>query len=328
MSNPLRTLPSPLSASAESAFLRDVLHGLSRPHKRLPCKYFYDRAGGALFEEICRLDEYYPTRCELDILQRHGSAIADAVGANAVLIEYGSGSSRKTRLLLERLREPAAYVPVDINAEQLRQTAWQLARRYPRLEVRAVEADFTQSFELPFLKRQPARRVVYFSGSTLGNFEPAAARRLLTGIARLCGRGGGLLIGIDLKKDPRLLHAAYNDRHGVTAAFNRNLLARINRELNADFALDAYDHYAFYNPQRGRMEMHLVSRISQTVHIDNRAFALQASESICTEYSHKYSLPDCERLAEDAGMRVRAVWLDEERRFSVQYWSIASEPRP
>jgi dimethylhistidine N-methyltransferase len=322
MSNQLLTVPASSSLAAESAFLRDVLHGLSRRRKRLPCKYFYDRIGGALFEEICRLDEYYPTRCELDILQTHGSALADVLGTHVALIEYGSGSSRKTRLLLDRLHEPAAYLPVDINAEQVRQSARQLARRYPRLEVHPIEADFTQPFELPSLQRRPARRVVYFSGSTLGNFEPSAARALLTGIARLCGPSGGLLLGVDLKKDPRLLHAAYNDHHGVTAAFNLNLLARINRELRADFALDGYDHYAFYNPLRGRMEMHLVSRTYQTVHINKIAFSFLAGESICTEYSYKYSLHDCERLAEEVGMRVRAVWLDENELFSVQYLSV------
>lgn len=321
MSNRLLAAPAPTSPpTADGAFLRDVLHGLNRPNKRLPCKYFYDRIGGELFEEICTLPEYYPTRCEGDILQWHGSAIAEGLGEGVALIEYGSGSSRKTRLLLDRLREPAAYLPVDINGEQVRQTARQLARLYPRLAVHPVEADFTQTFDVP-IPRQSARRVVYFSGSTIGNFEPSAARDLLAGIARLCGPGGGLLLGVDLKKDPRLLHAAYNDRRGVTAAFNRNLLARINRELDADFALDRYDHYAFYNPLPGRIEMHLVSRTFQTVHIGGITIPFAAGESICTEYSYKYSLRDCERMAEEAGMHVRQVWLDDEELFSVQYLS-------
>lgn len=303
----------------DTLFLRDVLHGLSQPNKHLPCKYFYDPNGGKLFEEICRLDEYYLTRCEQEILQRHGSAIAERLGAQVALIEYGSGNSLKTRLLLDCLHEPAAYLPVDLNGAQLRQSADHLTQRYPRLEVHPIEADFTQSFDLPALRRPAARRVVYFSGSTIGNFEPQQAIALLTGIARLCGRGGGLLLAVDLKKDPCLLHAAYNDRCGVTAAFNRNLLVRINRELDGDFVPDRYDHYAFYNPIPGRIEMHLVSRISQTVHIGQSAFVLQAGESICTEYSYKHSLQDCERLAEAAGMRVRQAWLDQASLFGVLY---------
>lgn len=323
MNNQLGTLPPPSSPAAlDAIFLRDVLHGLSQPNKCLPCKYFYDPIGSKLFAEICQLDEYYLTRAEQDILQRHGPAIADCLGEQVALIEYGSGSSDKTQLLLDRLHEPAAYLPVEINGAQLRQTVDRMAQLYPRLEVHPVEADFTQPFDLPALRRPPARRVVYFSGSTIGNFEPPQARALLAGIARLCGRGGGLLLAVDLKKDPCILHAAYNDRRGVTAAFNRNLLARINRELGADFALDRYDHYAFYNPTPGRIEMHLLSRISQTVHIGKSAFALEAGESIRTEYSYKYSLRDCQRLAQAVGMRVREVWLDDAGMFGVQYLAI------
>lgn len=310
------------ASSLHADFRRDVLHGLGLPNKRLPSKYLYDQTGGELFEAICRLEEYYPTRCGLNILQRHGRAIADCLGPEVALIEYGSGSSRKTRCLLDRLREPAGYLPVDINGEQVRQTAEELAQRYPRLEIHALEADFTRPFPLPALHRPPSRRVVYFSGSTLGNLDPSTARELLMGIARLCGRGGGLLLGIDLKKDPRILHAAYNDRLGVTAAFNLNLLARINRELDADFALDNFDHYAFYNPLPGRIEMHLLSRTTQSVHIGETTFTLAAGESICTEYSYKFSLRDCQRLAESVGMRVREVWLDDEELFSVQYLSV------
>jgi L-histidine Nalpha-methyltransferase len=325
MTNPLLPIPAPSSSGGESAvFLRDVLHGLSQPDKRLPCKYFYDRAGGEWFERICQLAEYYPTRCELAILERHASAMTERMGAGVALIEYG-GSSRKTRLLLDRLLEPAAYLPVDINGEQLRQTAVNLAPLYPHLQVRPVEADFSHPFALPVLAPPASRRVVYFSGSTIGNFEPAAARDLLARIADLCGPGGGLLISVDLKKDPHILHAAYNDRVGVTAAFNLNLLARINRELGADFALDRYDHYAFYNPVRGRIEMHLLSRTSQSVHIGDAGFVLGDGESICTEYSYKYSLEDFARLARDAGLRVQQVWLDEDKLFSIQYLSVEGE---
>jgi dimethylhistidine N-methyltransferase len=334
MTKQLHATPFPPPSAGSSAdFLREVLHGLGQPHKRLPCKYFYDHAGAELFERICELDEYYPTRCELDILQQHAHAIAAYLGPNVALIEYGSGSSRKTRLLLDQLREPAAYLPVDINGAQLRETARELARVYPRLPVHPIEADFVHPFTLPPPLSPPgtggdkgggpaARRVVYFSGSTIGNFEPPTAMKLLAAIAALCGRGGGLLIGVDLKKDPNVLHAAYNDRHGVTASFNRNLLARINRELSADFVLDRYDHYAFYNPVSGRIEIHLVSRAAQTVHIAARTFALAEGESICTEYSYKYSLTDFARLANEAGLRVRQVWLDERAWFSVQYLSV------
>ncbi|HEY7311556.1 MAG TPA: L-histidine N(alpha)-methyltransferase [Gemmataceae bacterium] len=323
MTKQFRATPFPtLSSESTADFRREVLHGLSQPHKRLPCKYFYDQAGAELFERICELDEYYPTRCELAILQQHAPAVADCLGPGVALIEYGSGSSRKTRLLLDQLREPAAYLPVDINGDQLQETARKLSAIYPHLPVRPVEADFAHPFTLPVLGRPAARRVVYFSGSTIGNFEPAAARDLLVGIVELCGPGGGLLIGVDLKKDPNVLHAAYNDDQGVTAAFNRNLLARINRELRADFALDHYDHYAFYNPVRGRIEMHLVSRVEQIVRVAGTAFALAEGESICTEYSCKYSLKDFAGLASEARLRVRQVWLDERAWFSVQYLSV------
>ncbi len=232
MTSRLLSVPgSPSPTGSVSVFLRDVLHGLSRPSKRLPCKYFYDEIGGQLFDRICELEEYYPTRCELAIVAKHASAMTEWMGDGVVLIEYGSGSSRKTRLLLDRIHEPAAYLPVDINGEQLQRTSRSLARLYPRLQVHAVEADFTRLATLPVPLRPAARRVVYFSGSTIGNFEPAAARELLARIAGLCGPGGGLLIGVDLKKDPRILHAAYNDRANVTAAFNVHLLDRINREL-------------------------------------------------------------------------------------------------
>jgi dimethylhistidine N-methyltransferase len=326
MSHRLRSLSVPLSPSGSAcAFLRDVLHGLSQPNKRLPCKYFYDDIGGQLFERICDLEEYYPTRCELAILERHAADMAERMGAGIALIEYGSGSSRKTRLLLDQLRQPAAYCPVDINGEQLRQTCRSLTRLYPTLPVHPIETDFTRPFTLPALPRPPARRVVYFSGSTIGNFERPAARELLRNIAALCGPGGGLLIAVDLKKDPRILHAAYNDRLGVTAAFNVNLLARINRELGADFDPEGYHHYAFYNPEPGRIEMHLLSRTSQTVHVGDAGFTFANGESICTEYSYKYSREDFQRLADDAGLQVRAVWLDERELFSVQYLSVEED---
>jgi dimethylhistidine N-methyltransferase len=323
MSNQPLSVPPPTPLAGPLAvFLRDVLHGLGQTDRRLPCKYFYDEIGGRLFDRICELDEYYLTRCELAILQSHAAALAEQIGPGAALIEYGSGISRKTRLLLDRLREPAAYLPVDINGEQLRETVRKLARLYPHLEVHPIEADFAYPFALPALRRRANRRVVYFSGSTIGNFEPAAARALLASIGRLCGPGGGLLIGVDLKKDPAVLHAAYNDRLGVTAAFNLNLLARINRELGADFVLEQFFHYSFYNPVAGRIEMHLVSRCAQTVRVGGTAFDLAEGESICTEYSYKYSLEDFARLLCGTGLHVRQAWLDERALFSVQYLSV------
>jgi dimethylhistidine N-methyltransferase len=316
-------LPSPTRhgprAAAADDFVRDVVEGLSRPAKELPCKYFYDARGSRLFDRICRLEEYYPTRCELALLRRHGAALAEAVGPGCALVEYGSGSSLKTRLLLDRLPDAAAYVPVDISGEHLFRSARRLARHYPSLEVAPVCADFTRPFALPPLRRPVRRRVVYFSGSTIGNFGPAEAAALLAGIARLCGPGGGLLIGVDLDKDPRLLEAAYNDRLGVTAAFNLNLLARINRELGADFDLAAFRHHAFYDRRHRRIEMHLVSRRPQTAHVAGTAFAFAEGETIRTEYSHKYRPEDFRALARPAGLEVEQVWTDDERLYSVQY---------
>jgi dimethylhistidine N-methyltransferase len=309
----------PAAPPAADEFLRDVLRGLTRPHKELPCKYFYDERGARLFEQICDLPEYYLTRCELAILARHAGDMARLLGPRCVLVEYGSGAGRKTRLLLDRLADAAAYVPVDISREQLLRSAGQLARRYPALEVVPLCADFTRPFTLPPLRHPAQRRAVYFSGSTIGNFGPAEATALLGRIARLCGPGGGLLIGVDLKKEARLLEPAYDDRQGVTAAFNLNLLARINRDLGADFDLERFEHRAFYDARHGRIEMHLVSRQAQVVHVGGTPVRFAAGETIRTEYSYKYSREEFARLAQAAGMEVRQVWTDEQGLFSVQY---------
>jgi dimethylhistidine N-methyltransferase len=311
--------PPPGAPPAADEFLREVLHGLARSHKELPCKYFYDERGARLFEQICELPEYYLTRCELAILARHAADVARLLGPGCVLVEYGSGAGRKTRLLLDRLPTAAAYVPVDISREQLLRSAGQLARRYPALEVVPLCADFTRPFTLPPLQHPGARRAVYFSGSTIGNFGPAEALALLARIARLCGPGGGLLIGVDLQKEARILEPAYNDRQGVTAAFNLNLLARINRELGADFDLERFEHRAFYDARHGRIEMHLVSRQAQLVHLGGATVRLAAGETIRTEYSYKYSREDFARLSAAAGLEVRQVWTDEQGLFSVQY---------
>jgi dimethylhistidine N-methyltransferase len=316
---PRSTLPPAAPHTRE--FLHDVLAGLSRLDKHLPCKYFYDERGSQLFEQICELPEYYPTRCELAILAAHGADMAARVGPGCVLIEYGSGSSRKTRLLLDQLAGPLTYVPVDISREHLEASARRLAADYPHVRCRAVCADFTCPFHLP--ASTSGRRVVYFSGSTIGNFGPAEATALLRQIARLVGPGGGLLIGVDLKKDRAILEPAYDDAQGVTAAFNLNLLARINRELAGDFVLDRFRHLAFWNEEHGRIEMHLVSLEAQQVNVAGQTFFLARDETICTEYSHKYSLADFAGMARDAGLEVADVWTDEAGLFSVQYAEVA-----
>jgi dimethylhistidine N-methyltransferase len=298
-------------------FLADALAGLGRPQKTLPCKYFYDERGSALFDRICELPEYYPTRTELGILRRHAAAMAAAVGPRCLLVEYGSGSSTKTRLLLERLDQPAAYVPVDISREHLLRSAAALARRHPRVRVIPVCADFTQPFELPRVPRAE-RRVAYFPGSTIGNFAPPDARKFLTHVADQCGPGGALLIGVDLRKARTILEPAYDDAAGVTAEFNRNLLVRINRELGADFDPAAFDHLAFWNAAEGRVEMHLVSRREQAVRLGGRRIAFAAGESVHTENSYKYDLRDFAALARSAGFEVERVWTDEALLFSVQ----------
>jgi L-histidine N-alpha-methyltransferase len=297
-------------------FLADVLEGLGRSPKSLPCKYFYDARGSALFDRICTLPEYYPTRTELGILRRHAGAMAAAIGPHALLVEYGSGSSTKTRLLLDRLAEPAAYVPVDISREHLLASAEALAAHYPKLRVVPVCADFTARFALPEVTG--ADRVVgYFPGSTIGNFGPAEARKFLADVAEQCGPGGALLIGVDLQKPRAVLEAAYDDARGVTAEFNRNLLRRANRELGADFDLAAFDHRAFWNAALGRVEMHLVSRRDQVAHVAGRAIPFAKGETIHTENSHKYTLESFEALAHGAGWRVLRHWASPEPAFAV-----------
>jgi dimethylhistidine N-methyltransferase len=300
-------------------FRADVLRGLSAVPKEIPCKYFYDEAGSKLFERICELEEYYLTRTELAIMERHAAEMAALIGPACLLIEYGSGSSVKSRLLLDRLDAPAAYVPIDISRPQLQKSAAALARDYPRLEILPVCADFTRPLDLPASTRKPPRRVVYFPGSTIGNFTPDEAVKLLRRTARLGGAGSGLLLGVDRKKDPQVLHAAYNDGQGITAAFNVNLLTHINRELGADFQTEQFWHYAYYNPTEGRIEMHLVSRRGQAVRVAGEEFALAEGETIHTEYSYKYSPADLRHLAAAGGYEVRHTWTDDRDYFSVLY---------
>jgi dimethylhistidine N-methyltransferase len=304
---------------AAGSFLQDALDGLSRPQKSLPPKYFYDRDGSALFEAICRLPEYYPTRAEMAIMERHACDMARSLAGCNTLIEYGSGSGRKTRVLLEALR-PAVYVPIDISAEQLARSACETAQTYPALRVMAVCADYTYALDLAAGGvTLSGSRVIYFSGSSIGNFTEAEAHAFLVRAGELAGAGGSMLIGVDLKKDPAILHAAYNDSQGVTAAFNLNLLRRMNRELGADFEVTAFAHDAFYNERRGRIEMHLVSRREQEVTFAGRRFTFRAGETIHTENSYKYSVAEFRALARGAGFQPGECWLDPLGRFSVHH---------
>jgi dimethylhistidine N-methyltransferase len=310
-------------ATAHDEFRADVLRGLGAPQKNLPPKYFYDATGSELFERITRLDEYYLTRTELAIMERYAQEMAELLGPRCLLIEYGSGSSTKTRLLLDRLRDAAGYMPVDIAAAQLRRSARAIARDYPGLEVLPVFADFTRPFRVPTPHLAPTRRAVYFPGSTIGNLTPDEAVPLLRQTASLCGSEGALLLGADLSKDPRVIEAAYNDRLGVTAAFNRNLLVRINRELGADFDPDQFAHRAFYNAAEGRIEMHLVSLRDQHVRVGATEFRFTAGETIHTENSYKYSASGLQALARAGGFESRRVWIDDGRLFSVHYLCVA-----
>ena len=303
----------------------DAWAGLAAPRKTLPCKYFYDARGSALFERICDLPEYYPTRTELAILESHADEMAACLGPRCLLIELGSGSSRKTRLLLDRLREPAGYIPIDISSSALAESVRSLARAYPALEVLPVCADYGDSLELPRPRIEPARRAVFFPGSTIGNFTPPDAQRFLARMARMAGSDGGILIGADLRKAPALLEAAYDDAAGVTAAFDLNLLVRLNDEVGANFALDRFRHRSVWNAERGRVEMHLVSSVDQEVCVAGRRFRFAAGESIHTENSYKYSLEGFAELAAGAGLAVRRVWTDERRWFSVQ-WLMPVDP--
>jgi dimethylhistidine N-methyltransferase len=300
------------------SFVDDLLRGLSEVPKKIDCKYFYDKRGSVLFDEICELPEYYPTRTEVSILGRFGEEMAAAVGQRCLLVEYGSGSSLKTRILLDRLQKPAGYVPIDISREHLIEASCRIRTSYPALPVHPVCADYTTSIALPHVSGAN-HTIAFFPGSTISNFEPDDAVRFLRRVRTTCGRGGGLLIGVDIKKDPDLLHAAYNDAAGVTARFNLNVLSRANREAEANFDVASFSHYAFYNSVFGRIEMHLVSRRDQAVRIGKRSIHFREGETILTEHSYKYTTAEFAELVHRAGYRVNQVWLDENRLFAVQF---------
>ena len=303
----------------------EVLAALSQRQKTLPCKYFYDERGSQLFDAICELPEYYLTRTELGILETHLPEMAAALGERVMLVEPGSGTSLKTRLLLERLADPVAYVPVDIAREHLLAAADKLNRLYPRLEVLPVCADFNQAFEVPAPQREAARSAVYFPGSTLGNFAPAEAVALLRHMRQLAGRGGALLIGFDLRKDVKLLEQAYDDAAGVTAEFNLNILMRINRELDADFDLGRFHHRAVYDAKEGCIEMHLVSTKAQTVKVAGQRFQFRAGEHILSERSYKHTPEGFAALAGRAGLKIEKQWMDDRRYFCVAYLTAAQD---
>ncbi|GIV62592.1 MAG: dimethylhistidine N-methyltransferase [Rhodothermaceae bacterium] len=312
----LDTRPRPADTQAE------VLDGLRQPQKTLPSKYFYDERGSLLFDEITRLPEYYLTRTELAIMTRYVAEMAACLGPRCLLVEYGSGSSLKTRILLDHLPDVAAYVPVDISRAHLEAAAARLAEEYPDLRILPVCADYTASFELPDPGVPFHRVAVYFPGSTIGNFTPEEARAFLERIAGVAGPGGGLLIGVDLRKDPVVIEPAYNDARGVTAAFNRNILVHLNRLLGTGFDPEAFAHRAFFNEDESRIEMHLVSLKDQCVRLDGETIPIRRGETILTEYSYKYTPEAFATLAESAGFRVERVWTDEARYFSVQYLSV------
>ncbi|MEO0998303.1 MAG: L-histidine N(alpha)-methyltransferase [Pseudomonadota bacterium] len=306
-------------AAAPHTDLDEIIEGLARPQKMISPKFFYDQRGSQLFDAITELPEYYPTRTELTIMRDNIRAIADAVGPEASLIEFGSGSSRKVRLLLEHLERLAAYVPVDISTEHLVEAADALAADFPNVEILPVAADFTREFDLPSPKIPPRRNVVYFPGSTIGNFQPDAALSLLKVMRAEAKLGGALLIGVDLKKPVAVLERAYNDSAGVTAEFNLNMLRHLNREFDADFDLAQFEHRAIYNEALGRIEMHLVSRRGQTVSIGGERFGFEPGEWILSECSHKYTPSEFAELAARAMFKVADVWVDADELFSVQY---------
>jgi len=306
------------AADREDALTTDVLEGLRKHPKELSPVWFYDEAGSSLFDSICELPEYYITRTELEIMRLHAAEMAAAIGPEAALIELGSGTSLKTRLLLAQLDSPSVYVPVDISREHLLDAAGAIAREYPDLRVAPVCADFTAPFQLPPHVASSRRRVVYFPGSTIGNFEADKARALLARMRQIVGRNGAALIGADLRKARDVLERAYDDRAGVTAEFNRNALRHLNRKVGADFDLDAFDHLAVWVEDMSRIEMHLVSKADQRVHIGNETVAIRRGEHLHTEYCHKYTLESFAALAASAGFDVARVWMDPDRKFSVQ----------
>ncbi len=309
-------------AKAPSDFADAVLSGLSRKPRSIPCRFFYDARGSELFEAITKLDEYYPTRTETALLETYGPEIAALAGEGRVLVEFGSGSSRKTSLLLSALQDVPAYIPIDIAAESLEEAADWLSGRHPGLTILPLIADFTATRALPRVARG-RQRLGFFSGSTIGNLTHDEAKAFLANAARLLGTGSAFLIGVDLKKPASILLPAYDDARGVTAAFNLNLLARINRELRGTFDLARFAHAAVWNANAGRIEIYLESLADQTAHVLGRGFGFTRGERIHTENSHKYTLDEFQALARAGGWRPVKAWTDADRLFSLHLLRLA-----
>jgi dimethylhistidine N-methyltransferase len=320
-----RSLPQSQSAE-RAAFAADVVAGLSATPKRLQAKYFYDGVGSHLFERITELPEYYPTRSEMEILHRHGADVAKLIPEGSALVEFGSGSSRKARVLLRSVPPLAAYVPVDICGEMVEQEAAELRPDFPGLKVLPVTADICFPFDLPPEAKAAPQRIGFFPGSTIGNFEPHEAASFLRNAAQILGKGATIIIGADLIKDSAVLSAAYNDAQGVTAKFNLNLLVRINRELGGTFKLDTFEHHALYNRERHRIEMHLASLKRQRVKVAGETIEFRAGETIHTENSYKYTAQSLSALARGVGWVPAGVWTDANKYFSIQAFTLAGTP--
>jgi dimethylhistidine N-methyltransferase len=318
-----REMPARPDGAQAVLFAEDVVRGLSLPRKATPPKWLYDARGSALYEAICDQPEYYPPRIETALLERHGEEIARALGPDALVFEYGAGSARKTTRLLAALRRPAAYVPVDISREALLAAAEALGARFPRLPVRPVHADFTAAVTLPLDDVPCARRVAFFPGSTIGNFDPPEAVALLRRMALDAGSGGMLVIGVDLPKEEAVLVSAYDDARGVTAAFDLNLLARMNRELGADFRLSSFRHRAVWNARLSRVEMHLAAQGAQAVSVAGRPFGFEDGETLHTESAYKWEPRAFDALAAIAGWRPEAAWTDERAWFALRLYRVS-----
>jgi dimethylhistidine N-methyltransferase len=314
--NGIAALLQPREASPQEEDFSDaLLAGLRATPKTIPCKYFYDAEGSLLFEKICALPEYYPTRTELALLHTYADEMAHCIGPDAEIVEFGAGAGEKIKPLLDAMENPRAYLPMDISGSYLRSIAARLQTQYRALAIHPIVGDFTRDFPLP---PTAARRMGFFPGSTIGNFSPGDSRAFLANVAKML-KGGGLLIGVDLVKDPQILHPAYNDKAGITAAFNKNLLVRANREAGANFDLANFAHYALYNPLQRRIEMYLISTAAQRVSVCGRSVAFAEGEAIHTEYSHKYTVDGFRALAASAGFSPREVWHDADRLFSIHW---------
>lgn len=304
-----------MSKINEDVFV-EIIEGLSKPQKQLPSKLFYDEKGSALFDKICRLEEYYPTRTELMLMKENVEDIINTLGKNIHFVEFGSGSSLKTRLLLSNLKDISTYVPIDISEEHLSRTAESLTIRYPELKIFPVAADYTKPFSLPDEIRDEKNIIAYFPGSTIGNFTKEQAREFIVGVASVVGKDGGFLLGTDMQKDISVLEAAYNDSKGVTAEFNLNILEHLNREFDFNFDIESFEHFATYNKDAGRIEMYLKSRTKQEVTSGENSFRFEEGETILTEYSHKYTVPVVADLVRDY-FRISKFWADSNNWFSL-----------